>query len=130
MNPPSLLQRSLALPSIFVHVTAAFGSLFGQHTKGDLNRISKGLGLMGGWGLLPCRTCAKEKKSLEVRAASPPGACRMMATTLGTGRGEILEDMDPWFDLVPCFSGLFRVQTSAAINILPAGSFQLLVTLR
>lgn len=54
----------------------------------------------------------------------------MMATTLGTGTGKILEAMDPWFDLVPCFSGLFRVQICAAINVLPAGSFQLLVTLR
>lgn len=54
----------------------------------------------------------------------------MMATTLGTGRGEILEDIYLWFDLVPYFSGLFRVQTSAAINILPVGSFQLLVMIR
>lgn len=43
MNPPFLL-----LPSIFIHVNAAFGSLFGWHTEGDLNRISKGLGLMDG----------------------------------------------------------------------------------
>lgn len=50
MNPSSLLLCSLVLPSTFIPVSAASSSLFGLCTEGDLNRTSKGLGLMGGGG--------------------------------------------------------------------------------
>lgn len=89
INPPSLLECSLALPLAFTGVAW----LFEWHTEGDLSRISKGLALMGGrWALLPCKTCPKEKKSLRARTACSE-------------------------------------YKQAAVNVLPAGPFQLLVML-